>query len=104
MNEKEIEDLLAENDCYKILGIQKSASPDEMKKAYHKKMMAFHPDKIKDQNISVDRATAIAQHINSAKEALDEGCSELKNQEDKEDVIIIEPYQADQVFIQAFNA
>lgn len=104
MNEKEIEDLLAENDCYKILGIQKSASPDEMKKAYHKKMMAFHPDKIKDQNISVDRATAIAQHINSAKEALDEGCSELKNQEGKEDVIIIEPYQADQVFIQAFNA
>ena len=30
-------------DYYKILGIGKSASPDDIKKAYRKKAMAHHP-------------------------------------------------------------
>ena len=36
---------MAKRDYYEVLGLQKDASADEIKKSYRKKAIQFHPDK-----------------------------------------------------------
>jgi len=50
---------------YQVLGVNKNASPDEIKKAFKKLAIQFHPDKNKDPN-----ATDKFKEINEAYEVL----------------------------------
>ena len=61
--------------CYKILGISSNATKEEIKKAYHRKMKALHPDKTHGTALE-DTATFLSTEINEAYKIL---ISQLKN-------------------------
>lgn len=43
-------DLLAEADLYRILGVPRNAKPDDIKRAYRKRSLRYHPDKNLDDS------------------------------------------------------
>ncbi len=47
--------MAAKTDYYDILGISKSASPDEIKKAYRKQALEWHPDRHKDEKEAAEK-------------------------------------------------
>lgn len=53
-------------DYYKILGVSKSASQDEIKKAFRKKAIQYHPDKNQDDEVAAEKF----KEINEANEVL----------------------------------
>jgi DnaJ family protein B protein 11 len=52
--------LCKERDFYKILDVQKNASPAEIKKAYRAMSLKWHPDKNPDDPSAVDKFTDVA--------------------------------------------
>ena len=57
---------MAKRDYYEVLGVSKSASDDEIKKAYRKLAVKYHPDK----NPGDKEAEAKFKEINEAHDVL----------------------------------
>lgn len=55
------------NDPYKILGVSREASDDEVKQAYRNLARKYHPDKYRDSDLA-DMATEKMKEINAAYE------------------------------------
>lgn len=70
---------------YKILGLSNNATKEEIKKAYHKKIKAIHPDKLQGTHLE-DTATFLSTEINEAYNVLikqfhDEGSSRVNEKQ-----------------------
>ena len=52
---------MEKRDYYEVLGVEKSATADEIKKAYRKKAIQYHPDKNPGDKEAEEKFKAVAE-------------------------------------------
>jgi curved DNA-binding protein len=84
---------MAENDYYKILGVGRDASADEIKKVYRKLAMKYHPDKAKgdkkqaeDKFKQISEAYAVLSNPEKKKEYDEFGSQVFRQKFSQEDI------------------
>ena len=60
---------MAKQDYYELLGVSREASPDEIKKAYRKKAVEFHPDKHKGDKAMEEKFKEVSEAYEVLKDA-----------------------------------
>ena len=63
---------MAKRDFYEVLGVNKNASPNELKSAYRKLAVKYHPDKNKDDKVAEEKfkEASEAYHVLSNSERM----------------------------------
>jgi len=58
---------VAKRDCYDVLGVPRSASKDDIKKAYRKLALKYHPDKTKGDKTSEEKFKEAYEYADKVK-------------------------------------
>ena len=84
---------MAENDYYQILGVSREATADDIKKAYRKLAMKYHPDKAKgdkkqaeEKFKQISEAYAVLSNPDKKKEYDEFGSQAFKQKFSQEDI------------------